>query len=171
MNIDQDIMPVTIMAPQDAEIARLGEELNRTYIAYGRRGAAKRKEQEKQDSNAMAMSEEAAVERSVSKASGHYSNSGWDLVDAVSGGLSVKDMKDEELPSEMRDMSKNEREKYIKEMSIKREKIKERINKLNAERRAYIEKKLKESGEENTLDRAIIGAVRESAGKKGFVFK
>lgn len=171
MNIDQDIMPVTIMAPQDAEIARLGEELNRTYIAYGRRGAAKRKEQEKQDSNAMAMSEEAAVERSVSKASGHYSNSGWDLVDAVSGGLSVKDMKDEELPSEMRDMSKNEREKYIKEMSMKREKIKERINKLNAERRAYIEKKLKESGEENTLDRAIIGAVRESAGKKGFVFK
>ncbi len=171
MNIDQDKTPVTIMAPQDAEIARLGEELNRTYIAYGKRGSARRKEQEKQDSNAMAMSEEAAVERSVSKASGHYSNSGWDLVDAVSGGLSVKDIRDEELPSEMRGMSKNEREKYIKEMSIKREKIKERINKLNAERRVYVEKKLKESGEENTLDRAIIGAVRESAGKKGFFFK
>lgn len=172
MNIDQDIIPVTIMAPQDAEIARLGLELNKTYLAYGKSGAAKRKEQEKQDSNAMAMSEEVAVERSVSKASGHYSNSGWDLVDAVSdGAVKIGELKDEELPGEMKKMSKAEREKYIKDMTRKREEIKAKINRLNVERRVYVEKKIKEAGSENTLDAAVIGAVRESAKKKGFTFK
>ena len=171
MNINQDIRPLAIMAPQDAEIARLGEELNRTYLAYGSRGAAKKEEQQAQDMNAMSMSKEAAVERSVSKASGHYSNSGWDLVDAVSGGaVKIAEVNDEELPAEMKKMSKGEREKYVKDMSRKREEIKEKINRLNAERRVYVEKKMKEAGTENTLDAAIIGAVRESAKKKGFTF-
>lgn len=172
MNIDQDIVPVTIMAPQDAEIARLGHEMNKTYLAYGNRGREKREEQEQQDQNAVAMSKEVAVERSVSKASGHYSNSSWDLVDAVSGGaVKVRDLKDEELPAEMKKMSKAEREKHIKDMTGKREEIKEKINRLNVERRVYVEKKMKETGAENTLDAAIVGAVRESAKKKGFIFQ
>jgi len=71
----------------------------------------------------------------------------------------------------MKKMSKAEREKHIKDMTRKREEIKEKINRLNAERRVYVEKKMKESGSENTLDAAIIGAVRESAKKKGFRFR
>ena len=41
MSIDQNQKVVEIPAPQDAEIARLGVELNKTYLPYGKMGAGR----------------------------------------------------------------------------------------------------------------------------------
>lgn len=172
LNIDQNIHVMTISAPQDAEITRLGLELNKTYIAFGNEGMERKKEQAKQDSNAMNKSASIAADRSISKASAHYDNSGWDIVDATSkGAINLKTMKKDQLPPEMRNMDPKEREEYVKGMEKKREALKARINKLNEERKAYIEKMKKESDEENTLDSAIIKTVREQAEKKNFSFE
>jgi hypothetical protein len=172
ISIDQNIQVRTINAPQDAEITRLGVELNNTYISYGKAGMDKKKEQEKQDSNAMSKSESIAADRSISKASAHYDNSEWDIVDAASkGAVDLKNMKKDQLPAEMQNMDAKEREEYVKKMEKKREDIKNRINKLNEERRTYIQKKEKENKEENTLDSAIIKTVREQAKTKKFEFK
>jgi len=172
ISIDQNIQVRTINAPQDAEITRLGLELNNTYISYGKAGIAKKKEQEKQDSNAMSKSESIAADRSISKASAHYDNSEWDIVDAsTKGAVDLKKMKKDQLPEEMRNMDPKEREEYVKQMEKKREVIKNKINKLNEERRLYIEKAEKENKSESTLDSAIIKTVREQASKKNFEFK
>lgn len=172
LSIDQNIQVKTINAPQDAELTRLGAELNSTYISYGKTGSEKKKEQEKQDYNAMSKSASIAADRSISKASEHYDNSEWDIVDAASkGSVDVKKMKDDQLPAEMKKMDSKEREEYVKKMEKKREAIKARINKLNEERRLYIEKAEKENSQENTLDSAIIKTVREQAEKKSFNFK
>lgn len=172
ISIDQNIQVRTISAPQDAEITRLGIELNNTYIAYGNTGKEKKMEQEKQDSNASGKSASIAAERSISKASAHYNNTEWDIVDAASkGAVDLKNMSKDDLPDEMKNMSPKEREEYVKKMEKKREEIKNRINKLNEERRAYIEKVQKENANENTLDSAIIKTVREQAEKKNFQFK
>lgn len=172
LSIDQNIQVRIINAPQDAEITRLGMELNNTYISYGKAGRAKKMEQEKQDSNAMSKSESIAADRSISKASAHYDNSEWDIVDAASkGSVDVKKMDKDQLPAEMQKMTPKEREEYVQKMEKKREELKKQINKLNEERRAYIEKAEKENSQDNTLDSAIIDTVREQAEKKNFKFK
>ena len=64
------------------------------------------------------------VERSVAKAQAAYSNSGWDLVDAVqSKEVKVGSLKDDELPVEMRKMSVPEREKYVQGLIARRAEI------------------------------------------------
>jgi hypothetical protein len=163
---------MNIVAPQDAEIARLNAELNKTYLAYGVKGKEKKMEQEIQDSNAKSMSGAIASERAASKASAHYRNSSWDIVDAVQDkDVDLKSMKKDELPDEMKGMNAAEREEYIKQLSGKREKIREKISKLNMERRTYIEKAEKEQMGDDTLDTAIIKTVREQAIEKKFRFR
>ncbi|HOP62816.1 MAG TPA: vWA domain-containing protein [Spirochaetota bacterium] len=172
INIDHNRKVMTIVAPQDAEITRLNIELNKTYIAYGRKGNEKKMEQELQDTNARSISGGTATERAISKASTQYRNSSWDIVDAVKDReVDLKEMDDEDLPEEMKGMDRGEREKYVKQVSKRREDIRKRINKLNIERRAYIEKTEKKQGGEDTLDSAIIKTVRKQAAEKNFKFR
>ena len=68
INIDQASRVVHVEAPQDREIVRLGEELNKTYIPYGNRGAESHARQAAQDANASAVSPASSVSRAASKA-------------------------------------------------------------------------------------------------------
>ena len=72
----------------------------------------------------------------------------------------------------MRKMSVEERKAHIEAMAKERESIQKEINGLSKARRKYVAEKQKaeaESGEE-TLDSAMIKAVREQAKKKDFKF-
>jgi len=171
IHIDHNRKKVHIKAPQDAEIIRLGKELNRTYISYGSSGKKMKKRQARQDVNAESFAPEIMVQRSVTKSSAQYDSSGWDIVDAEKSGKKVEEMKDEELPENMRKMSKKERTEYIKKMKKTREELQAKIKKLNEERRKYIDKKKKKSADNDSLDSAIIKSIREQAVKKQFKFK
>ena len=172
MNIDQNEKIAYIEAPQDKEIAILGEELNKTYVAYGAAGKAKKILQEKQDSNASSMSEEAVVQRSVAKASAQYRNSGWDIVDAYKeGSIDLKSIDKDSLPAEMRDMTEKERKEYIEKMEKKRSVLQKKINKLNEERKRFIDNETRKRAEANTLDAAMIKAIHEQAVKKNYSFE
>ena len=77
-----------------------------------------------------------------------------------------------ELPEEMRKMDVAGRKKYVAECQSKRDAISEKIQKLNKERQAFVDAKLKEmSGDDNqTLDKVMVSTVREQATKKGYKF-
>lgn len=155
--------------PYDDRIARLGTDLNKTYIGYGESGRAKMARQEAQDANMAAVSAPAAAERSVTKAGGSYSNADWDVVDRAKEEGGVANLKDEELPSEMRGMSVKEREAYVAKKAAERAQIQKEINELSAKRQAYIEQKQKEAGQADaTLGTAVIETVRVKAEKEGF---
>lgn len=172
MSIDHNASVMTIEAPQDAELAQLNADLNSTYIAYGPAGEKRKMEQEEQDKNAEKISSGSKIERTISKASGKYDSSGWDIVDGVNGGtVEIAQVKDEDLPAEMKGMNGKERKEYVEKVTKKREKIKERINKLNEERRKYIEEKQKEASGDETLDSAVIKVIREEGNKKNYDFK
>lgn len=172
INIDQDKQIAYVAAPQDKEIAKLGSELNKTYIAYGAAGRVSKEKQAKQDMNAAAASSESAVQRSVAKASGQYKNTSWDVVDAYeSGSVDLEKIKDEELPEEMKGLKSKERKDYVDKMIKKRAELQKKINTLNEERRRYVENEMKKQSKNNTLDSAIINAVRDQAAKKEFRFK
>jgi hypothetical protein len=85
--IDQNRAVARVNAPQDAELARLSLELNKTYVAYGKEGRVAAQRQVAQDSNAGTVSASSVATRAKAKASAAYNNSGWDLVDAKKEGV------------------------------------------------------------------------------------
>jgi len=172
MNIDHNAEIVHIDAPQDDEIIKLGQELNKTYIAFGNNGREKKELQAEQDANSMSLSNEVMVQRSVTKSGGQYRNSTWDLVDAKKdGSVKIEELKDEELPDEMKKMSKKERKAYVDKMSKEREKIQNKINKLNEERSKYVAQKMLENKNDSTLDAVMINTIREQAKQKNYKFE
>jgi len=172
MNIDHNAEIVHIDAPQDAEIIKLGQQLNKTYIAFGNSGREKKELQAEQDENSMSLSPEVMVQRSVAKSGGQYKNSSWDLVDAKKdGSVKIEELKDEELPDEMKKMTVQERKTYLDKMGKEREKIQTEINKLNDERSKYVAQKMLENKNDNTLDAVMIKTIREQAKEKNYKFE
>ncbi|MDB6070277.1 MAG: hypothetical protein JWL81_1448, partial [Verrucomicrobiales bacterium] len=107
--IDQDKAVAHIPAPQDAEIVRLGTELNKTYCGYGALREEKSANQSIQDVNAAKAAPSAPVARALTKASSNYANGNWDLVDAVTKDkVNPATIKKEDLPEALRPLSETE---------------------------------------------------------------
>jgi len=174
LSIDHNQKVVAIPAPQDTEIARLGVELNKTYIPYGKMGHEGQARQVAQDANAVTASPSAVVTRSISKGcSTLYCNDAWDLVDAIKNGkCKLDDVKDEDLPEDLRRLDKAHRQARVDGASQQRAAIQKRILELNQAREAVLaaeRKKQVEKGKE-TLDTAILKAVRDQAARANIRF-
>jgi len=172
--IDQNRAVVSIPAPQDQEIARLGQQLNKTYLAFGRAGAEGVKRQTAQDANVatLAPSSGAVVQRSITKASANYRNASWDLVDASKEkDFEITKVRTEELPSEMQKMNAEERKAYIEKNAKERDQLQTKIQQLTAEREKYLAQRRKEAAGTNTLDAVVISSVRDQAQKHNFKFE
>ena len=169
MSINHNKKYTYIKAPQDDEIIRLGNELNKTYISYGLEGRQKKEMQKKQDINAKTAGESSIVQRTITKSKRQYNNKKWDLVDAVNDEeINLNIISKTKLPSIMRNMSKAERKKYIENLKIKRKKIQEKIKKLNIERKKFLKNKIKNN--KNTFDSAIIKVIKKQASLKKYKF-
>ncbi len=170
MAIDQNQAVVHIPAPQDAEIARLGAELNRTYIPIGEKGKEAKVNQEVQDANAASLGMGSSNQRAVAKASTFYRAESWDLVDAEKAGtrkLESVDTKD--LPKEMQAMKPAEARAYVDAKAKERRQLQSRIQKLSAERETFVAaKRLELAGSTKTLDAAMVQALAALAKAKGF---
>jgi hypothetical protein len=173
LNIDQNRAIAYIAAPQDDEIARLGTELNKTYLGYGRKGEEAKMRQAAQDKNASAYAGSAAT-RAVSKASRAYDSSGWDLVDGTKkGAVKLDQMKDEDLPAELKGKSAAERQAIVDAKTKERAEIQGRIQKLQAEREKFLAEKQKAAAAEggDTLDKAIIESATKAAKAQGMALE
>lgn len=173
MIIDSNQAIVRVDAPQDAEILRLNEALNGTYLAYGKLGEANATKQKAQDANAVQAAPEVAAKRAATKASANYYNRNWDLVDASKEkdfDLSKVDVAD--LPEEMKKMTPEERAAHVRKKSGERADLQAKILELNKERDAFVARKRQEmaAAGDDTLDAAVVKAVREQASKKKITF-
>lgn len=173
MVINHNRRVVHIAAPQDKLIAELGARLNETYLAYGSSGRAFHERQSAQDRNAASVSAEAALQRAVAKASQNYRNEGWDLLDAVqNAGVKLEDLKEEELPEEMRKMNDQEKKAFIEAKAKQRAELQKKIQSLNEQRKKYVAAEMKKRQKDGkTLGSAAISAVREQAQKRNFNFE
>jgi von Willebrand factor type A domain len=174
MSIDQDQKIVEIPTPHDAQIAKLGVELNKTYLPYGRMGQAGLARQSAQDANACALSESVLAARSVSKGNAVYCNDGWDLVDAIKNGkCKLEEVKDEDLPADLRKLDKAARKSKVEGAANQREAIQAQILKLNKDREQFlaVERKKQLGTKADTLDQAIVKAIRDQAARHNFKFE
>jgi len=167
MAIDHNRQVVHVATPYDDVIIQLNAKLNKTYISYGRLGASKIVAQEVQDSNAYELNESVALKRAVSKSSRLYNNSSWDLVDAAEDKeFEVSELKEEDLPAELKGKTDKQIEKYIADKKIERAKIQKEIQELNRKREAHIAKNQKE--QQGELESALLTAIKNQAAKKNY---
>ena len=174
MSINHNHKVAHVQAPQDKRLAELNAKLNKTYVPYGSTGRLKAARQAEQDKKSEAISSALMSKRAQSKASPLYRNSSWDLIDAIkSGKADLSKLKDDDLPVEMRKMSKKKQIAYVEEQEQERAGIKAEINKLGASREDYIKAKRKESPSPavKTMDQAVSAAVRKQGERKNFSFE
>ncbi|WP_040281303.1 vWA domain-containing protein [Psychroserpens damuponensis] len=169
MAINHNHATTYVATPYDDNILKLNQKLNKTYVAYGNIGRSKMALQAEQDDNAQGYSEENAVSRTVSKSSHLYKNASWDLVDAEKEkGFKFSDLKNEELPSELKNKSTSEIKAYIAKKSKEREAIQTQIQNLNEQRRQFI--KSQQNGDDNGLENAMIKAIKTQAKQKKYTW-
>ncbi len=171
LTINHNAAIAYIAAPQDQKIALLNDSLNATYIGYGNQGAINKSRQVAQDVQAYSYDASNKVERTLSKASEFYSNSHWDIVDAVEEDEEIiSELTEEELPEELKGKDKEEIKEFVQEKKEEREKIQAEIQQLGKERKAFLAKERIKNTGENTLDDAVIKTIREQANSRNFCF-
>ena len=174
MSIDTNQAVIAIAAPQDQELSKLSRDINTTYVPYGRAGADGLARQEAQDRNAAtapaAVAAGAVYARAAAKSSTLYQNASWDLCDACKEGkVKIEDVKEEDLPEELRKMTKEQRKQYVDEQIKKRSEIQQKIQDLSKQRDEYIAAKRREQAStQPTLDAAMLTAVRGQMSQKSF---
>ena len=153
--------------PYDDQILQLNQKLNKTYVAYGNDGRQKMALQKEQDQNARGYSEANAVSRAVSKSSYLYKNDTWDLVDAqATKTFSYDDLKDSDLPQELKGKTPSEIKTYITKKRQERNTIQQAIQQFNEKRRLYIMQQQKT--DTNGLENAMINAIKTQAKQKNY---
>lgn len=173
--IDQDKAVAHVDAPQDKRISELSHKLNGTYLGYGERRVEAAANQKLADKDAAENAGAGAeVQRAVTKASGNYSNAGWDLCDALrERKIDPATLKTDELPEEMKKLAPGKRKEFIEKTAAKRTLIQNEIKKLNKEREDHVASELKKLATDGnkTLDQAMIEATRRQASTLGYKFE
>jgi hypothetical protein len=171
VTIDQNHVAQHIASPQDAEILRLGGELNTTYLAYGNDGTASVNRQAKADASSAKLSPKVALERAQLKGKNSYRNANWDLVDAVEGNAKfLEQAREDQLPAELRGKSLAEKQQLVAANAARRAELKARIGKLEAERAAFVDAERAKQGSASvpSLESELLESTRKIATKKGY---
>lgn len=174
MIIDQDRAVAHIPAPQDKAIAELGVELNKTYLGYGKAWRDASVKQSEADRDAAANAKAGAdVQRAVTKASANYSNTAWDLCDAVrEKTVDPAKLETAELPEAMRHLKPEERAAFIEKTARERAVLQAKIAELNKQREAFVAGERAKQAEAGvkTLDEVMVETTREQAAALGYTF-
>jgi len=168
-NIDANQAVEYIATPYDDEISKCDEKINKTYINYGAKGAAKKMNQAIQDQNAKKVSAANYTDRAVSKSKAVYKNESWDLVDKVKDdAAAISKLKKEELPAELQNKSTAELEQIVTEKKKERETIQKEISVLAKKRQQYIETESKKTKKQDDLGNTINTSIVAFAKVKGY---
>jgi hypothetical protein len=176
-NIDQGAPVDHTPSPFDDEIVQLGAAVNDTYVPMGRAGVVAAERQESMDRSARALpaaaGAAASVERAAAKNTAQYTNSQWDLVDAVKEGkVKLADAKDADLPEELRSKTLAEREAFVQEKLARRTEINQRVQELQRQRHAFLEEqKRAQPSAAPTLADALLAAIDQQAKDEGYEFE
>ena len=171
--IDMKKGTIAIATPHDKKLEELSAQLNKTYLAYGKKDVRefKARNQVEQDSNAQNAAG-AAPARALSKATPLYRSSDWDLCDRLKEDpkLDITKIPEDELCDELKKLKPEERVALVKKKLAEREAIQKEIVEVSKRRSAYIKEEMKKNDKlgDKAFDEAVRGALRDQASKKGF---
>lgn len=174
--IAQDGGVQAISSPYDSRLAELATKLGGTYLAYGG-GAGEAGEKFREDvaknqaateskvANAAPMA--AQADRAMNKAinSVAYSN---DLIQSIENEtVKLEDVKEEDLPENLKKLSAAERKKEVEKRLAERKGIRAEILDLSKKRDEYIKAQRAKLGKQDGFDSAVSSALSEQMLRKG----
>jgi Mg-chelatase subunit ChlD len=173
VQIDQKGGPIVVVkTPFDEDLGKISAELARSTVGYGAR--ALRDEAKKEAEKAADLPTESAAERG-----GFFARTGkdgvrsgaigsYDLLDAVnSGKVKLKELKDDDLPEELRKLkTTEERDTYLKKLGERRAELNRKAADLDKKRSEFITKKQAEDGKNaarDSFDNQVLTIIRRQA--------
>jgi hypothetical protein len=170
-NINSDAAIQQIETPFDDQIIEQNRLLNNTYIGFGEVAVSSKSKQITQDQNAIGVSKMAETERYLVKSKSSYKNEAWDIVDAnLADSTKIALLKEEELPTEMKGMSVEQRQAFVKQKTEERSAVQKEMARLETARSKYIEAETAKTTQPKTDDfgTAVATSMRNNAKKLGF---
>jgi len=164
-SIDQTGGVVAIATPFDKELGELSDKLGGTVLAFG--DARRKSALAGGEAAARDYALEAKADRAVAKASS-LRHSEDDLIDGIrEKRVRLEDLKEEQLPEELKKMTPEERKAHIEKKSKEREELRAKIVELSKKRDEFLAQELKKRGAKDSFDSSVLEALSEQAGKKG----
>ncbi|MES2017060.1 MAG: vWA domain-containing protein, partial [Pseudomonadota bacterium] len=162
--IAQDGGVEVVVTPYDQELARLGEQIGGTYMAYGRSEERRMKQsaQVSMESRvAAAAPAPAKAERALNKALNDKAYDNSDLVQqSASGAVALPSIAEAELPDALRKLAPGERQAALDKAVTERKALREKIVALSKQRDQYLtEQRSKKGGAKAGFDAAVSGAL------------
>ena len=165
-NINQDAKIEDIPTPYDSVVFALNGKLNGTYIAYGKDGEASFAAQASVDQTNYHLNKSSAAKRVAIKGKKElYKNTTWDLVDASEKDSTFYAKVDTKtLPDDLKNKSRKELQKIIKEKTAERNQIQKEIETVNTKREAFIAaEKAKIATHTQTLETEVEKIIKQQA--------
>ncbi|MCB9672524.1 MAG: VWA domain-containing protein [Alphaproteobacteria bacterium] len=126
--------------PYDAEIQRLNETLNGTYVAWGSAGAQKLGELRANDDKAGTMGAGSLVSRIAAKGGKKFKTASWDLVEASEQGLvDVRTVDAKDLPADLAELGVADRVAEVERRKAARSAAKQQLETLSKKRAAHLD--------------------------------
>ncbi len=169
-NIDANKQVVHIDTPYDTQINSYNDSLNKTYYGYGSLGVSKKSNQLMQDMNAQSEAISVKTERAIVKSKASYTNSSWDLIDAVDEGkVGVASIPEAQLPAEFQGKTDEEKNALLDAKRKDREAYQNKINELAVERQKYIDEEMKKLPEgQDDFGSAVNASLLKKATQIGY---
>jgi len=166
---------ITIETPMDKALLELNTKLNATYVPFGKRGAAGATNQSAQDNKSLGNGGASKLaQRALAKSWNGYNCASWDLVDAAKQkDFKLEEVKKEDLPKELQEMTLEARKAYLAKKQAERDAVQKETNELGVKRQKFIDAEVKARNltQDSAFDEAVRRTIREQAGKKGFTFE
>jgi hypothetical protein len=169
--IPQDSGVVAIVTPYDEKLSALSSQLGGTYLAYGRaeaQGAQRARQAATEEKISEAAPMAAKADRAMNKSINSMSYAGDFLQSLENGTLRLEDVKPEELPEELRQLSPAERKQEIEKRQAQRRQIRADITQLSKDRAEFIKKERAKSGARNSFDSVVAEALKAQLAARGF---
>lgn len=168
--IAQDGGVQAISTPYDKKLAELAAKIGKTYITYGV-SARQMSNVAAQSSAEVTITADAPLgaqaERAVNKAVNSFQYDGDLVQDIENETIKLEDVKEAELPPDLKKMPPAERKKEIAKRIEERKRIRAEILDLSKKRDEFIAAERKKSGKQSGFDAAVAQALKEQLLKKG----
>jgi hypothetical protein len=166
---------VAVATPYDKDLAEVHREMEATVVPYG--SAETQSKVRAKVASGVAAPAPAAADRAAYMAKGGKGKvvtGEGELLDALeSGRVNLKELKEEQLPEELKSLTPQQREASIKEKQGKRKELQKKAAELVKQRDAYLEaerRKQAEAGKQDAFDAKVGEIIREQAKRKGMEY-
>ncbi|HTU21673.1 MAG TPA: VWA domain-containing protein [Gemmataceae bacterium] len=160
---------VAVATPFDGELKKINDELATSTLVYG--GVAMRRAGEAKRDEARKLAAPAAADRAAFAAKDGKA-AAYDLLDAIKAKkVKLADLKESELPEQMKKMNAKERQEYLDKLEKRRAELSKKALELDKKRAAYIKEELakraKKEGKDakDSFDNQVLETLRKQAKK------